>query len=87
MTWLLKECVDECMPLVAPLVTSRINTLLTEGRLPCAIKVAVIKPRFKSLTVTMELSTATGLSLTYFSSKLLQKVVMKQLDDHYKATI
>ena len=78
-TFLLKKCVDELTPILLYIL----NTSVTTGSFPAGMKKAVIKPTLKkenadadSLTNYRPVSNLTAIS------KLLERAVMNQLNDH-----
>ena len=78
-SWLFKECVDE----LSPIVTSIVNASLNHAIVPLSLKTALIRPLLKKPGLDKEVlknyRPVTNLS---FTSKVLEKVVAKRLDDH-----
>ena len=79
LSWLFKECVDE----LSPIVTSIVNASLNHAIVPLSLKTALIRPLLKKPGLDKEVlknyRPVTNLS---FTSKVLEKVVAKRLDDH-----
>ena len=78
-TWLLKDCAD----LLAPCVTKIINSSITTGYVPASFKQAYITPLLKKPgldeNVAANYRPVSNLSVL---SKLLERVVSHQLDQH-----
>ena len=78
-TWLLKQCSSE----LVPLITTIINASLTMSVVPPDFKRAVIRPLLKKSTLDKEgLQNYRPVSNLPFASKLVEKVVARQMDDH-----
>ena len=78
-TWLLKQCSSE----LVPLITTIINASLTKSVVPPDFKRAVIRPLLKKFTLDKEgLQNYRPVSNLPFASKLIEKVVARQLKDH-----
>jgi exonuclease III len=75
--------VKKCSVELAPIICKIINSSLTEGHVPEVLKVANITPLLKKPGFNTEvLKNFRPVSNLSFVSKLLEKVVAKQLDDH-----
>ena len=61
-----------CFPIILPTLTSIINMSLKNGVMPCSLKVAVL----------MQLQNFRPVSNLIFVSKLIEKAVAFQLNDH-----
>ena len=78
-TWLLKQCSSE----LVPLITTIINASLTKSVVPPDFKRAVIRPLLKKSTLDKEgLHNYRPVSNLSFASKLVEKVVARQMNDH-----
>ena len=78
-TWLLKQCSSE----LVPLITTIINASLTKSVVPPDFKRAVIRPLLKKSTPDKEgLQNYRPVSNLPFASKLVEKVVARQMNDH-----
>ena len=78
-TWLLKQCSSE----LVPLITTIINASLTKSVVPPDVKRAVIRPLLKKSTLDKEgLQNYLPVSNFPFASKLVGKVVARQINDH-----
>ena len=78
-TWLLKQCSSE----LVPLITTIINASLTKSVVPPDFKRAVIRPLLKKSTLDKEgLQNYRPVSNLPFASKLVEKVVARQINDH-----
>lgn len=78
-TWLLKKCLDELLPLL----TSLFNTSLETGQFPQQFKSAIIRPLLKKPSLdTNELMNYRPVSNLHFISKILEKLVVKRLEEH-----
>ncbi len=78
-TWLLKKCVD----VLLPYITALVNSSITAGVFPTALKDALIRPILKKSTLDPEqLKNYRPISNLNFLSKLIEKVVMNRLDEH-----
>ena len=78
-TSLLVECISELLPNI----TKIINTSLKEGCVPDSFKVALVKPLIKKSNLDKdELKNYRPVSNLPFLSKILEKVVVQQLNDH-----
>uniref|UniRef100_UPI003AB0FBBA 1-phosphatidylinositol 4,5-bisphosphate phosphodiesterase beta-1-like n=1 Tax=Centroberyx gerrardi TaxID=166262 RepID=UPI003AB0FBBA len=73
------------IPILSPLITQTVNLSLQTGSVPSALKVAVIRPLLKKPTLDPEvLANYRPISNLAFLSKVLEKVVVSQLQDHLK---
>ena len=78
-TFLLKKCVDELTPILLQIL----NTSLTTGCFPTGMKKAVIKPTLKKENADVDtLTNYRPVSNLTATSKLLERVVLNQLNDH-----
>ena len=70
-------------PIILPSLTSIINMSLKNGVMPCALKVAVLKPLLKKQYADFEqLQNFRPISNLTFVSMLMEKAVALQLNDH-----
>ena len=78
-TWLLKQCVDQLLPLL----TSIINESLTKGEFPNDFKNAIVKPLLKKPSLDEdELKNYRPFTNLHFISKVIEKLVAKRLEEH-----
>ena len=78
-TFLIKECID----ILLPSITKLVNCLLREGLVPDGFKKAVVTPLIKKASLPVEdLKNYRPVSGFSFISKLVERVVAKQLVDH-----
>ena len=78
-TWLLKECLDELLPLL----TSIINNSLLTGVFPEQCKHAIVRPLLKKHNLDPEeLRNYRPVSNLHFISKIIEKIVAQRLEDH-----
>jgi hypothetical protein len=78
-TFLLKECIDELTPILLYIL----NQSLTTGSFPTGMKKAVIKPTLKKENADVDsLSNYRPVSNLTAISKLLERVVLNQLNEH-----
>ena len=78
-TWLLKECIVE----LAPVITSIINASIRNSCVPSSFKVAHIKPLIKKHGLDHEvLKNYRPVSNLSFVSKILERVILKQIEGH-----
>ena len=80
-TFLLKECIDELLPLI----TEIINTSLELGAVPDVLKHAVIKPLLKKLGLALEEKNYRPVSNLSYISKLIEDAALKQYTDHLES--
>ena len=81
-TKLLKQCVDE----VLPMITAIVNKSLTHRHFPSDLKHALIKPQLKKLCLdTNELNHYRPVSHLHFLSKIIEKIVVSRLEEHMYA--
>lgn len=72
-----------CFPILLPTLTSIINMSLKNGVMPCALKVAVLKLLLKKQDADFEqLQNFCPISNLTFLSKLIEKAVALQINDH-----
>ncbi len=79
-TWLLKECIDDLLPLI----TQIINLSLQLGDMPLSLKKAIINPLLKKLGLELIKKNYRPVSNLAFISKLIEKAVASQLIEHLK---
>ncbi len=79
-TWLLKECIDDLLPLI----TQIINLSLLLGDMPSSLKNAIINPLLKKLGLELIKKNYRPVSNLAFISKLIEKAVASQLIEHLK---
>ena len=78
-SWVLTECFDE----LGPILIQIINKSLTTGVFPTQIKTSVVKPTVKDQKRDLdELSNYRPVSNIPFLSKIIEKVVLFQLDEY-----
>ena len=78
-TWLLKQCSSE----LVPLITIIINSSLTKSVVPLDFKRAVIRPLLKKSTLDKEgLQNYRPVLNLPFASKLVEKVIARQMNYH-----
>jgi len=78
-TFLLKKCIDE----LSPILLHILNTSVTTGTFPTKMKKAVIKPTLKKENADVDsLSNYRPVSNLTAVSKLLERVVLNQLNGH-----
>lgn len=78
-TFLLKECIDELTPILLYIL----NKSLTTGSFPAGMKRAVVKPTLKKENADVDsLSNYRPVSNLTAISKLLERVVLNQLNEH-----
>ena len=78
-TFLVKECLD----ILLPSVTKLVNCSLTEGAVPGGLKKAIVSPLIKKSSLPPdELKNYRPVSGLSFISKLVERVVASQLNDH-----
>ena len=78
-TFLIKECID----IVLPSITKLVNCSLREGLVPDGFKEAVVTPLIKKASLPVDdLKNYHPVSGLSFISKLVERVVAKQLVDH-----
>ena len=74
---------EKCLPQLLPFITDIINTSLTTGVFPADLKKAIVRPLLKKHNLDHNnLSNYRPVSNIPFMSKLLEKVVLLQLNDH-----
>ena len=78
-TFLVKECLD----ILLPSITKLVNCSLTEGAVPAGFKKAIVSPLIKKSSLPPdELKNYRPVSGLSFISKLVEHVVVSQLNDH-----
>ena len=78
-TWLLKACFPELSHILQYIV----NTSLTSGEFPSALKHAILKPSLKKFNADPEsLKEYRPISNLSFVSKLVERVALDQLNDY-----
>ena len=74
---------EKCLPQLLPFITDIINTSLTTGVFPADLKKAIVRPLLKKHNLDPNnLSNYRPVSNIPFMSKLIEKVVLLQLNDH-----
>ena len=72
-----------CLPSIAPLKTFMINTSFTTGIVPHSLKTAIVRPTLKRLVLDPEdLNNYRATSNLQFISKVLERIVASQFQDH-----
>lgn len=78
-TWMLKNCLEE----ILPLITTLVNKSLSTGCFPHSFKEAIIRPILKKPNMDMEnLKNYRPVSNLHFMSKIIEKVVLRRLKIH-----
>ena len=77
-TWIIKECIDEFLPLI----TKIINVSLKTGEMPRPLKHAIIKPLLKKEGLSLELQNYRPVSNMKYLSKVIESAVIDQYNDH-----
>ena len=78
-TYLLKECLENLLPAI----TAIINASLSTSTVPQSFKQAVVSPLIKKATLDPDqLSNYRPVSNLNFISKILEKIVLEQLDEY-----
>ena len=73
----------QCFPHLLPFITDIVNTSLTTGVFPTDLKQAIVRPLLKKHNLDQNnLSNYRPVSNISFMSKLIEKVVLLQLNDH-----
>jgi hypothetical protein len=81
-TFLLKSCIDSLLPLI----TAIVNKSISESEVPTKFKQAIVRPLLKKQGLDQdELKNYRPVSNLPFVSKILEKVVAKQLESHLDA--
>jgi exonuclease III len=76
----------DCFPTLLPFITDIINTSLENGTVPDSFKSAIVRPLLKKHNLDPnELKNYRPISNLSFLSKLLEKVVLNQLNSHLSA--
>ena len=74
---------SDCLPALLPFITDIINTSLKSGTVPDSFKSAIVRPLLKKHNLDPnELKNYRPISNLCFLSKLLEKVVLNQLNMH-----
>lgn len=74
---------SQCLPQLLPVITDIVNTSLQTGSFPSAFKTAIVRPLLKKHNLDPNnLSNYRPVSNLSFISKLLEKVALKQLNNH-----
>ena len=76
--WLMKECIDQFLPLV----TDIINTSLRIGIMPKPLKHALIKPLLKKLGLELAKKNYRPVSNLQFLGKAIESAVITQFQEH-----
>ena len=78
-TWLLKDCINELLPLIMSIINNSIST----GIFPSQFKQAIVRPLLKKSDLDPELlKNYRPVSNLNFISKIVEKVIMQRLDEH-----
>ena len=78
-TWLLKQCTEELLPLISAII----NNSLESGVFPYQCKHAIIRPLLKKQGLDADdLKNYRPVSNLQFISKVLEKVMDQQIDEH-----
>ena len=73
----------QCLPHLLPFITDIVNTSLTTGVFPTDLKQAIVRPLLKKHNLDQNnLSNYRPVSNIPCMSKLIEKVVLLQLNDH-----
>ncbi|XP_062400145.1 uncharacterized protein LOC134089717 [Sardina pilchardus] len=77
--------VKSCLPSIAPMITSILTTSLLSGTVPSAFKTAIVRPTLKKPGLdSNNFNNYRPISNLPFLSKVLEKIVATQLQDHLK---
>lgn len=72
-----------CLPQILPFLTEIVNSSLTTGIFPSALKTAIVRPLLKKQNLDPNnLKNYRPVSNLPFLSKLLEKIVLRQLNEH-----
>lgn len=82
-TWLLKECLDELLPLITDIV----NLSLQTGIMPQKLKHAVIKPLLKKPGQDLVNKNYRPVSNLTFLGKIIEGAVIEQFNNHLSANM
>ena len=77
-TWLVKECVNELLPLITEIV----NASLKLGNVPEPLKHVIIRPLLKKLGLELKKKNYRPVSNLSFISKLIESAVVLQYVEH-----
>ena len=77
-TWMVKECLDEFLPLITEIV----NKSLARGEMPTSLKHAIIKPFLKKTGLNLELKNYRPVSNLKYLSKIIESAVILQYNEH-----
>ena len=74
---------SDCLPYLLPTITDIVNTSLRTGSFPTAFKTAIVCPLLKQNNLDPnDLKNYRPVSNLPFISKLLEKIVLQQLNNH-----
>ena len=74
-TWLLKECINDLLPLI----TARVNTSISTGKFPKTLKNAIVRPHLQNQKLDPEeLKHYRPVSNINFLTKIIEKCVVKR---------
>jgi hypothetical protein len=76
--WLVKECMDEFLPVI----TDIINLSLMQGTVPHRLKHAIVKPLLKKVGLELTKKNYRPVSNLSFLSKALEAAVIMQFEEH-----
>jgi hypothetical protein len=79
-TWLVKECLDE----ILPIITEIVNLSLQLGEMPMKLKHASIKPLLKKHNLYTIKKNYRPVSNLTFLSKVIEGAVIEQLNHHFR---
>ena len=77
-TWLVKECLDELLPIITKIV----NASLELGIMPERYKHAIIKPLLKKAGLELNPNNYRPISNLSFISKVIEGIVIEQFNNH-----
>ena len=77
-TWLLKDCLDEFLPII----TNIVNLSLQSGIMPKSLKHAIIQPQLKKPGLELKKENFRPISNLKFLSKVVESAAIQQLQNH-----
>ncbi len=80
-TWMIRDCIDE----VLPLLTTIVNMSLSLGEMPKDLKLGIIKLLLKKLGLDLVKENSRLVSNLTFLEKLIERIVALQIVDHLEA--
>ena len=82
-TWLIKRCSVELVPVITVMINASLTSSLTSSHVPADFKHAIVKPHQKKPTLDIDiLNNYRSVSNLPYVSKLVERVVAKQLNTH-----